>query len=102
MTVSAQLHVINRRNPSQSVNYACCGNTRCSVYLPMPITEKRSFVPLAGGAFYGATDQLYKTRHRNQKAALVLGDLEKALIRTDHHQSVADIAYQTILGTSRK
>ena len=63
MTVSAQLQVINRRRPRKSINYICCGNTRHSVYLPIPLTMVESFSPLAGGEFYRATDRLYG-KHR--------------------------------------
>lgn len=63
MTVSAQLQVINRQQPENSLNYACCGNTRNSVYLPVPLADKESFLPLAGGAFYRSSDRLYK-EHR--------------------------------------
>lgn len=63
MTVSAQLHVIPRHQPDRAVTYACCGNTRHSLYVPVPIGTAESFVPLANGDFYAATDRLYRT-HR--------------------------------------
>lgn len=97
MTVSAQLQIINRKHPPKSVNYICCGNTRYSVFLPVPITERRSFVPLAGGAFYDASDRLYKMRPRHSQATAVFQDLERSIIRTDNIQSPAEMAYQTLL-----
>lgn len=60
MTISAQLQVINRRQPHQSVNYVCCGNTRHSLYLPMPLTFTESYGPLVSGAFYEQADRLYR------------------------------------------
>ena len=63
MTVSAQLHVIPRHQPDRAVTYACCGNTRHSLYLPVPVGTDESFVPLANGDFYALADCLYR-KHR--------------------------------------
>lgn len=60
MTISAQLQVIPRRAPMQAVNYICCGNTRQSVYLPVPLTFRESYQPLLGGRFYAQADRLYR------------------------------------------
>lgn len=60
MTISAQLQVINRQHPEQSVNYVCCGNTRHSLYLPVPLTFTDSYGPLVSGAFYEQADRLYR------------------------------------------
>jgi isopenicillin-N N-acyltransferase-like protein len=62
MTVSAALHIIDRANPSQSEARVCCGNTRHSFYVPVPLTETRSFVPLASGEFYKLADKHYHAR----------------------------------------
>ena len=63
MTISAQLQVIPRRAPENSVNYFCCGNTRHCFYLPAPLALEETFLPLLGGAFYEAADKLYR-KHR--------------------------------------
>ena len=63
MTISAQLQVINRCLPAQSVNYVCCGNTRHSVYLPVPLSFTSCFQPLVSGRFYMRSDRLYR-RHQ--------------------------------------
>ena len=60
LTVSAQVQVVDRANPSRSVNYVCCGNTRNSVYIPVPIGETSTFVPLMNGRFYAQTDALLR------------------------------------------
>lgn len=60
MTISAQLQVIDRRQPKQSVNYICCGNTRHSVYLPVPLSFTSCFQPLVNGRFYMRSDRLYR------------------------------------------
>ncbi len=60
MTISAQLQVIDRRHPEQSVNYVCCGNTRHSVYFPVPLACTASFRPLVSGRFYTQADRLYR------------------------------------------
>ncbi len=60
MTISAQLQVLDRRHPEQSVNYVCCGNTRHSVYFPVPLAFTASFQPLASGRFYMRADRLYR------------------------------------------
>ena len=59
-TVSAQVQAVDRADPSRSVNYVCCGNTRNSVYVPVPIGETSTFVPLLNGRFYAATDALLR------------------------------------------
>ncbi|MCK4282773.1 MAG: hypothetical protein KAX44_00535, partial [Candidatus Brocadiae bacterium] len=63
MTISAQLQVISRAAPQESVNYVCCGNTRHSVYLPVPLAFEETFLPLLDGTFYRAADRLYR-KHR--------------------------------------
>ena len=60
MTVSAQLQAIPRDAPEESLNYVCCGNTRHSLYLPVPLAFRETFVPLLSGAFYKAADMLYQ------------------------------------------
>ncbi|MDP6776727.1 MAG: C45 family autoproteolytic acyltransferase/hydrolase [Candidatus Latescibacteria bacterium] len=60
LTVSAQVQVVDRSDPSRSVNYVCCGNTRNSVYLPVPIDARSTFLPLMNGRFYAATDALLR------------------------------------------
>jgi hypothetical protein len=63
MTISAQLHVIPRAAPEASVNYMCCGNTRHSLYIPVPLSECESFLPLLDGTFYEQADALYREYH---------------------------------------
>ncbi len=60
MTVSAQLHVLERRRPEESLTWVCCGNTRQSVYVPVPLAERDCFVPWADGRFYGCAEALYR------------------------------------------
>ncbi|MHC4248713.1 MAG: C45 family autoproteolytic acyltransferase/hydrolase [Planctomycetota bacterium] len=56
MTVSAALHLIDRAEPSRSEARVCCGNTRHSFFLPVPLDETKSFAPLVSGEFYGLAD----------------------------------------------
>jgi len=63
MTVSAQLQVVNREDVAASTNWVCCGNTRQSVYVPVPLSAETSFLPWVDGAFYGATERRYR-QHR--------------------------------------
>ncbi len=60
MTISAQLHVIERSDPERSVNYMCCGNTRHAVYVPVLLEWRDSFAPLLDGRYYRAADSLYR------------------------------------------
>lgn len=60
MTISAQLQIIDRSNPESSINYACCGNSRHSFFLPFPISETRSFEPFLSGKYYSVSNALYK------------------------------------------
>ena len=60
MTISAQLQVVNRHDPDRSVNHVCCGNTRHSVYFPVPVTFRDSFGPMMNGDYYTCTDRVYR------------------------------------------
>ncbi len=60
MTISVHLQVIDRKDPGNSINYACCGNSRHSFFLPFPISETASFEPLLSGRYYSASDSLYQ------------------------------------------
>ena len=62
MTVSAQLQVISRDSPRDSMNYVCCGNTRHSVFIPVPLNWTENFVPLLSGRFYVSANRLYEKR----------------------------------------
>lgn len=66
MTISVQLQVIDRRNPDDSLNYACCGNSRHSFFLPFPIGETVSYEPFLSGEYYSASDALYQRFHCNR------------------------------------
>ncbi|MFB3893682.1 MAG: C45 family autoproteolytic acyltransferase/hydrolase [Phycisphaerae bacterium] len=58
MTVSAQFQIIDRERPDKSINYVCCGNPRRSVFLPFGISQEQSFLPLADGRLYRASEAL--------------------------------------------
>ena len=60
MTLSAWLSVIPRDASVDAVNFTCCGNTRHSLYVPIPLSEEDTFVPMLNGAFYRATRELYR------------------------------------------
>ena len=91
MTVSAQLQCINRKAPERSVNYVCCGNTRNSVFLPVPITFAGSFEPMLSGRFYICADRLYKKHGCGPHLRGTQNAFEKsALSRTDYRQVFAD------------
>ncbi len=62
MTVSAHLQTIPRGRPEQAVTYACCGNTRHSVYLPVPIAVEYTFLPHLDGTLFNLADRLYETQ----------------------------------------
>ena len=62
MTVSAELQVIDRARPEDSVNYICCGNTRNSLFVPVPLGFTKSYVPLLSGEHYACANTLYR-RH---------------------------------------
>jgi len=102
MTISAQLQVINRQRPGNSVNYVCCGNTRHSVYIPVPIAATESFVPLVNGEFYKLADALYRKHHcsahfrKSQKA------IEKRTVACDDSQTLCREAYGLLKDTRDK
>lgn len=97
MTISAQLQVIPRRNTEKTVNYICCGHTRHSAYIPVPLAEKRSYVPLASGAFYKAADRRYARDSSREKAGKELRKLEKSFIKNICIQNPAAKVYRTLL-----
>ena len=77
MTISAQLQVIDREHPQQSTNYVCCGNTRHSVYLPVPLAADTNYRPLLDGSFYQCADSLYR-QGRSAPRALRRRAVEKS------------------------
>jgi hypothetical protein len=60
MTISTQLAIINRASPEESVNFVCCGNTRQSVFLPVPLARIANDPRALGGDFYARADRLYR------------------------------------------
>lgn len=97
MTISAQLQVINRETPSQSVNYICCGNTRCSIYLRIPMLARRSFAPLANGAWYDTANRLYKARFSRSETTRLLQDMENSIIGANAVEPPSATAYRTLI-----
>ncbi|MHC4874585.1 MAG: C45 family autoproteolytic acyltransferase/hydrolase [Planctomycetota bacterium] len=61
MTISAQLHVVNRKDPGSSINYVCCGNTKTSFYIPVPLSYRKTCQPFMSGEYYNSTDNLYRS-----------------------------------------
>lgn len=85
MTVSAQLHVINRQTPEQSVNYMCCGNTRHSLYVPVPLAARETYLPFLNGAYYKAADRAYRAHACSAHFQKAQKTFEKAMRdRTDY------------------
>lgn len=60
MTVSAQLQWVDREAPEQSVNWVCCGHTRQSLFVPVPLQEEMSYVPWVDGSFFAAAHDRYR------------------------------------------
>jgi hypothetical protein len=56
MTVSAHLHLLGDSQPT----YACCGNPRNSVFLPIPIDVARSPGVLLSGTLFQMSHRLYR------------------------------------------
>lgn len=96
MTVSAQLHVIDRSDPGSSVNYACCGNTRQSVFLPVPLAEERTYRALADGSFYQAADALYRKHHCSRHFATIQRRFEAQVLAAGDFTSAARDAHQLL------
>ena len=96
MTVSAQLQCINRRAPDASVNYICCGNTRNSVYVPVPLAFAESFEPLLSGRFFAQADRLYRKHGCDAHLRRTQNVFEKsAVARNDTQQLLLD-AYDLV------
>lgn len=87
MTISAQLHVINRAAPEKSVNYMCCGNTRHSLYVPITLAERESFVPLLDGTFYENANTLYETHHCSQHMRSTQRRFERDILKAPTAQN---------------
>ena len=101
MTVSAQLQVIDRNRPEESVNYACCGNTRNSVYIPVPITAGESFAPLLDGRFFRYTDRLYRQCGCGAHLRKQQNDFEKRMIdQGDYHRACME-AFSLVRGVCK-
>ena len=80
MTISAQLQIIDKNTHENSINYACCGNTRHSFFMPFPISETRSFEPLLSGKYYSASDALYKRFKCDNHMKKIQAGFEKQVI----------------------
>jgi len=96
MTISAQLHIIDRSNPAASTACVCCGNTRHSLYVPVPITETASFLPLLDGRFYQAADTLYRKVRCSRHFSAVQRKFEHELLHTEDHASTCRDAYRLV------
>ncbi|MBN1350777.1 hypothetical protein JXJ21_15270 [candidate division KSB1 bacterium] len=60
MTLSAQIHEINRAQPRTSKTWFCCGHPAHSVFLPWSLQNGKTFNHLAAGNFYAASDRIYQ------------------------------------------
>lgn len=58
MTVSAQLHIVASGGPE--LTYACCGNTRNSVFIPVSPIGQQSHRRLLSGEIYALAERSYR------------------------------------------
>ena len=96
MTLSAQLQMIDRRHPKKSVNFACCGNTRHSLFLPIPLSMTESYVPLASGAFFRVTDKLYRQNPCSTNLQTLQRKFESRVMDEEEMREVCRQAYQLL------
>ena len=96
LTVSAQLQVISRTDPNRSINYVCCGNTRNSLYIPVPVSETASYGPLMDGRFYGHTDTLYRTRRCGPHLRGLQARFERAIAAGPDYRAACREAYSLL------
>ncbi len=101
MSISAQLQVIERNAPEKSVNYICCGNPRHSLYLPVPIREKKNFIPLLNGDFYRKTDEFYSKSHCGKEFRTIQNRFEKKMMQREGDERIYQEAYDLISEISR-
>lgn len=94
MTISAQLQVINRAEPGKSLNYACCGNTRHSVYLPFGMHTEENFIPLLDGSFYERTDFAYRKFLCEDLMLSMRESFERAMLENPGRSDLFDRAYE--------
>ncbi len=108
MTISAQLHVIDRHAPGRSMNFACCGNTRHSLFLPVPLSMTASYVPLASGAFYRAADKLYRQHQCSTHMHALQREFESRILSAANNMTAQDAhdfcrqAYRILRGSSSR
>ncbi len=96
MTLSAQLQVIPRDQPGQAVNYVCCGNTRHSVFLPVPLSFRESYLPLLNGRFYEQADTLYRAFGCRWKLRTVQREFERKALAGLDPRTAMEMAYRLL------
>lgn len=103
MTISVHLQLIDRKKPDASVNYACCGNSRNSFFLPFPIRETENFEHLMSGKYYLASDILYKRFNCRNHMKKVQEEIEKRTVSEgDNYSTLYSDAYSILKSHSKK
>ena len=97
MTISVQLQVIDKKNPANSINYACCGNSHHSFFLPFPISEAVSYETFLSGKYYSASDALYRRFHCNGHMREIQTRFEKGILEgTCEYRKLYSEAYSIL------
>jgi hypothetical protein len=65
-TVSAQFQIIDKENPMNSLNYACCSNPLYSFFIPIPVSYTNTYLPLLNG-FFSFKNKQYSGDIDNEK-----------------------------------
>ncbi len=98
MTISAQYLVLDREDPQASLNWVCCGNTRHSVFLPVPLAERRTYRPLADGRFYRAADRLYRSHRCDRHLAAAQRSFERRALADPDYGAQCTEAFDLVRG----
>lgn len=65
-TVSAQFQTIDKKNPMNSLNYACCSNPLYSFFIPISVSYADTYLPLFNG-FFSTKNKEYLEDINNEK-----------------------------------
>jgi hypothetical protein len=96
LTVSAQLQVVPRKDPDRSINYVCCGNTRNSLYIPVPVHETKTYGPMMDGRFFSCADTLYRTRGCGPHLRSLQTKFERRTINAPDYEAACQEAYSLL------
>ncbi|HBE01502.1 MAG TPA: hypothetical protein DC049_03370 [Spirochaetia bacterium] len=99
MTISAQLHCIDKTDFRKSKNYFCVGNTLHSLFLPVPVDHNQNYLPFINGEFYSAANRIYEKYYCSDHMSAIQENFEKNIFTRQDYETIYADALATIKQT---